>query len=123
MIDDVVEGVFESAGEDLTREGDGKQFELVVVVVLVSGHPILRILSKGCWIIYSNADAGFLGVNGLFLQAQRKSKGLRAFAQSPLTAGLCVFSKLQPYTRPLRLRFIVTQVNMGTVFRRCHLKK
>ena len=41
VIDDVAECVFESAREDLTREGDGKQFELVVVVFFVAGHPIL----------------------------------------------------------------------------------
>lgn len=71
MIDDVVEGVFESAGEDLAREGDGEQFELVVVVLLVSGHPLLLIIGKGCWIIYSAGTAVFLGVKKVFLQAQR----------------------------------------------------
>ena len=88
MIDDVVEGVFESAGEDLTREGNGEQFELVVVVVFVSGHPVLRISAKGCWIIYSSENTLLLGVEWVFLQAQRKSEGLRAFAQSLSTDGL-----------------------------------
>ena len=59
MIDDVVEGMFESAGEDLTLEGDGEQFVSIVVEVLVSGLPVLRNFGKGCWIVYSSADSGF----------------------------------------------------------------
>ena len=120
MIDDVVEGVFEVAGEDLTREGDGEQFELVVVVVFVSGHPVLRISGKGCWIIYSSANTLLLGVWRVFLQAQRRANRRRFSAvQRPkgagLSAGLGVFilhpseGKLLPadlggiYFRPVTL--------------------
>lgn len=39
VVDQVAEGIFEAAGEDLTGKGDADEFALVVIVVLVPRHP------------------------------------------------------------------------------------
>jgi hypothetical protein len=49
------------AGADLTREGNRKPLLLMVVAVLVSGHPMFFIQGKGCWLVYSAAGALFPG--------------------------------------------------------------
>ena len=40
MVDQVVQRVFEGAGEDLLVKGDGKELALTVVVLFVAGHRV-----------------------------------------------------------------------------------
>jgi len=46
VIDEITQGVFEAAGEYLTREGDGDELELVVIVGFVTRHLSLPFTDK-----------------------------------------------------------------------------
>jgi hypothetical protein len=65
VIDELVEGVFESAGKNLLREGNRDELRLVVGVVLVSRHRFVSPRSYLCR--YSTS------ILRIFLQLQRSA--------------------------------------------------
>jgi hypothetical protein len=57
VIDDVIEGIFEGAGENLLREGNGEKHSLLVGVVFVTSH-VFSLSSGGLALFIPREEEG-----------------------------------------------------------------
>lgn len=101
LVNQIVGGVFEGAGQDLTGEGDRQERGLRGAVRFGPGHPHLPERVSGLRGSSHRTEAQFITVGRLFLQTQRQASGATGSGSAEDAVRRHLYAVVRPFCRVL----------------------